>query len=233
MSGGEVSASCVVLDLDDTLYLERDYVRSGFDAVGVYLEQREGIAGFGDAAWRRFVAGHRSNTFDVVLDELGLGAAPDLVAELVDVYRSHDPQIELLPDARAAIATLRTAATLAVITDGPLESQRAKARALGADEWSTVVVYTSEWGSEFSKPHVRAFELVEEVTGASGAACAYLADNPAKDFIAPRAMGWGTVRVRRPGSLHEAIDSNDDVDVEVSDLAGAVVALDARNTRTR
>ena len=30
----------------------------------------------------------------------------------------------------------------------------------------------------------------------------FLADNPAKDFQAPDALGWRTLRIRRPGGLH-------------------------------
>ena len=30
----------------------------------------------------------------------------------------------------------------------------------------------------------------------------YVADNPRKDFLAPRALGWRTLRVRRPGGEH-------------------------------
>ena len=36
-----------MLDLDDTLYLERDYVRSGFTDVAAYLEAR-GLANSAD-----------------------------------------------------------------------------------------------------------------------------------------------------------------------------------------
>ena len=31
----------------------------------------------------------------------------------------------------------------------------------------------------------------------------YIGDNPAKDFISPKQLGWSTARVLRPGSEHE------------------------------
>ncbi len=141
---------------------------------------------------------------------------------------AHEPNIQLLPDARATIARLQPAATLAVITDGPLASQRAKARAMETDRWSTATVFTADWGSEFGKPHPRAFEQIERMTGVRGASCAYLADNPVKDFAAPRQLGWHTIRVRRPGSLHESVGPGDDVDAEARDLAAAVAELNRR-----
>ena len=39
---------CVVFDVDDTLYLERDYVRSGFRAVGVWASRWLGLSGFAE-----------------------------------------------------------------------------------------------------------------------------------------------------------------------------------------
>jgi putative hydrolase of the HAD superfamily len=56
----------------------------------------------------------------------------------------------------------------------------------------------------------------------------YVADNPAKDFVAPRALGWATVRVRRAGSLHQRVESGPDVDREVTDLGDLAVWIGGR-----
>src|SRR5690606_10373283 len=68
-------------------------------------------------------------------------------------------------------------------------------------------------------PHPAAFERLERELGLAGPCCAHVADNPAKDFVAPRRLGWRTVRVRRPGGLHAGVPSGDDVDVEIPTLA--------------
>ncbi|MEL7208731.1 MAG: hypothetical protein AAGK32_10970, partial [Actinomycetota bacterium] len=47
----------MVFDIDDTLYLERDYVRSGFNAVGEHVESQFGTAGVGRRAWELFIEG--------------------------------------------------------------------------------------------------------------------------------------------------------------------------------
>src|SRR3546814_2047633 len=87
-------ASVVVLDLDDTLYLERDYVRSGFKAVEQWLVLERAAAGFSDTCWRLFEGGHRGDIFDQGLLELGLDSHAELVAQLVTVYREHHPRSE-------------------------------------------------------------------------------------------------------------------------------------------
>lgn len=207
----------VVLDLDDTLFLERDYVHSGFRAVGEVVADRFGTDAFAAVAIDLFRRGVRGTTFDDALRELGITPTPDLVADLVRAYRSHSPQIGLLPDAARLIAELE-GRYLGVVTDGPLESQRNKAIAVGAPGWADLVVYTAELGSGFGKPHPRAFALHEQRADAPGARFTYVADNPAKDFAGPKSRGWTTVRIRRPESLHAGRDSGADVDLELVSL---------------
>jgi putative hydrolase of the HAD superfamily len=215
----------VVFDIDDTLYLERDYVRSGFAAVGAWARTELGVADVGERAWAAFEAGVRGRIFDEALVACGVGANGSVMSQLVDVYRSHAPTIEPLPDVRAWLAGRPTDVACAVVTDGPPVSQRAKAAALGLAGWADPIVFTEALGPGRGKPHPDAFECVEAASGMLGASCAYVADNPAKDFAGPRGRGWRTVRVRRTGSLHDAVASGDDVDAEVSGFAALDDAL--------
>ncbi|MGQ9635778.1 MAG: HAD family hydrolase, partial [Bryobacteraceae bacterium] len=66
-----MSQPFVAFDLDDTLYLERDYVRSGFEAVGEWAKERLGIGDFTQRAWRWFQQGRRGDIFNQVLVEIG------------------------------------------------------------------------------------------------------------------------------------------------------------------
>jgi putative hydrolase of the HAD superfamily len=216
----------VVLDIDDTLYLERDYVRSGFTAIGDWARDELGVEGLGDRAWAAFEAGTRRTIFDEALAGAGIEANGELVPRLVEVYRSHVPTIEMLADARAWLDGLAPHVALAVVTDGPLASQQAKAEALLLGRWADLIVFTETLGPGHGKPHPAAFEHLEREVGLQGDRCAYVADNPAKDFVAPHRLGWRTVRVRRPGGLHADVPSGDDVDVEISTLADLDAALD-------
>lgn len=214
--------ACLVLDLDDTLFLERDFVRSGFEAIAPWAEAELGVTEFASRAWAEHEAGRRGDVFDAVLGAAGRPGDEGAVAELVRRYRAHRPRLALLPDARAALEALAGRVRLAAVSDGPLESQRAKAEALGLARWVNPIVLTGALGSGFGKPHPRAFALVEEATGARGAACAYVGDNPAKDFGGPRSLGWRTIRIRRSGGLHAAVPSGADVDEEIASLAALI-----------
>ena len=207
----------MVLDLDDTLFLERDYVVSGFTAVGAHVAARFGCAEFAATAIALFEGGIRGTTFNQTLALVGINPTDDLVTELLDVYRRHVPTIALLPDAKRLIDRVH-GRYVGVVTDGPLESQRAKAHAVGAPDWAELVVYTAALGPRFGKPHELGFALHEERADLGGDQFTYIADNPTKDFIGPKARGWTTIRLRRPDSLHAALESGHDVDVELTSL---------------
>jgi putative hydrolase of the HAD superfamily len=212
------SDSCIVFDVDDTLYLERDYVRSGFRAVGERVRERLGVAGFDEVAWALFERGQRKTIFDRALEELGFeNEDANLIGELVRVYRDHRPTIALLPDARACLERLVGRFRLGVVTDGPEESQRAKVEALGLARFIPHVIVTGDLGPCMGKPAPAPFLRIEQATGCRGARCAYIADNPVKDFIAPRALGWRTVRIRRPAGLHARAPGAADIDLATLD----------------
>lgn len=195
----------IVLDLDDTLYLERDYALSGYRAVGHWMRQRYGVARFAEGAERQFAAGNYTRIFDSALVELGIAPSPVLIAELVSVYRSHHPRIRLLPDAERLLEHRRGGCSLALLTDGFLAAQRNKVLALGLRRrgvWP--IVYTDVWGPAFWKPHRRGYDRIARHFDSSSARFVYVADNPAKDFVAPQALGWATIQVRRQDGIHRS-----------------------------
>jgi putative hydrolase of the HAD superfamily len=191
-----------VLDLDDTLFLERDYVKSGFAAVGDWAKERFQLVDFAAHAYNYFDQGRRGDIFDAVLKDCCSGPidTSDIQA-MVDIYRRHSPNISLLPDAIDFLAFCQGRFDLALITDGPPESQRRKVDALGLGPLFAVMVFTGEW-QDCSKPNPRAFHFVEQRLAAPGTEFCYIADNPAKDFQAPLTLGWTAIRIRRQQGLY-------------------------------
>jgi putative hydrolase of the HAD superfamily len=197
----------VVFDLDDTLYLERDYVRSGFSAVASFaaMGDVDHAALFDNFLWDTFERGVRGRNFDLLIERFDLSQRLT-VAELVSVYRHHDPTIRLLPDVDTLIKELRTRAIpLGLISDGPVVGQSAKLKALGTDQLFEVVILTDKWGAEYRKPHERGFITMEQNISAARP-LVYIADNPAKDFVTPKHRGWATIRIRLDGQLHRDIE---------------------------
>jgi len=211
------------LDLDDTLYQEADYVRSGFMAVataaGASLAERAELA-----AWllNAFESGVRGDTFDGLLERFPHLADRMTVADLVDVYRQHVPAIAMAEDVALTLARLTAAGVrLGVVTDGPTPMQAAKVRALGLERWCSPIILTDTLGTGMNKPHPAAFEALAAQWGLNGDQLAYVGDNPRKDFVGPRRLGWSTVRLRRAGQLHAHVESPSQEfapDLEIADL---------------
>jgi putative hydrolase of the HAD superfamily len=213
-----MTPAAVVFDLDDTLYLERDYVQSGFRAVGDWFRTEFGEPDFAERADAAFAAGRRADMFNVVLASYGLASRPMLAGRLVEVYRDHDPCIALCDDARDCLHALSGSRPLAIITDGSTSRQWNKIRALGVERLFNTIVVTGELGAGHRKPDPLAFQLVEERLGLRGEQLMYIGDNPHKDFQAPRALGWQTLQVRRKLGIYVDVPSSDAADHLVEDL---------------
>jgi putative hydrolase of the HAD superfamily len=212
----------LVFDLDDTLYAERQFVHSGFAAVDAWLKSHYAVEGFYHAAETLHANGRRGRIFDEALEMLGFTATEKILPTMIDVYRAHRPTLHLFADADellqwAASAGLR----LALVTDGFAAVQRNKLHALDLHRRIECCVITDELGGrDFWKPSPEPFLRVMQLLPGDRAGFAYVADNPRKDFIAPRALGWSTIRIRRPVGEHVDYEATaaEDADKEILDL---------------
>jgi len=199
----------VIFDLDDTLYLERDYVFSGYTAVAEAVAPHAGAGPKALVSLMRtwFESGLTTGTFDRLLEQYPSARAAWSVPDLVIVYRNHSPNISLAPRVESLIAALaETGVFLGIVSDGHLQGQQEKAKALRLSEKFGAVVFTDQWGTSDWKPSQRGFHEIEAVCGLMGTALTYIGDNPTKDFMAPNRLGWNTVRLRCPGQVHASVD---------------------------
>jgi len=195
----------VVFDLDDTLYDEVEYCRSGFSSVSKFLgslPEMPPSERLFDAFWKQFTAGNHTRTFNAALDKLGIGYEDKLIQQLIYVYRNHDPKIKLPRESREVLSELSEKFTLALLTDGFLPAQQLKVQALGIEKYFKCIIYTEQFGREFWKPSPAGFEKLMETLNAKAESMAYVADNQMKDFIAPNRLGFVTIQIIRPARLH-------------------------------
>jgi putative hydrolase of the HAD superfamily len=194
-----MSGLVLVFDLDDTLYPERQFALSGFEAAGRWAAAELGIQGLAADMARLLDDGHLGQLFRMALAEKMPGHQPEHLAGLLEAYRDHEPELALFDDAAWALAHFAGQARLGLITDGTHRVQAKKVEALGIAPHFREVVFTDALGGRaFSKPHPKSYELVEEALGAAGGRLVYIGDNPSKDFIVPNARGWTSVMVDRP-----------------------------------
>ena len=211
----------ILFDLDDSLYDERQFFRSGFLAVGEVLERR----GMGQRATtvellEHFHHAERPRVLQKLAQRLAFPS--EWIPELVTVFRSHTPDIRLADDVREVLPRLRTRYKLGCVTDGWASVQRAKLRALDVEPLLDAVVVADDFGRERWKPHPFPFQKCCELLGSLPSESIFVGDNPQRDMLGARNAGLCSVRIRRPGgyfSSGEASPSEPGADFEIQNLA--------------
>ncbi len=193
----------IIFDLDDTLYSERSFAFSGFDAVAHgythYLGDPEKTAQRMKAC---FDAGETKQVFNHALKQAGIKEDIDLVQQMICTYRSHTPIIALHEDAEKLLPTLVGRFRLGVISDGFLATQQAKVDALRLERFGMHVILTDQWGRNHWKPNPRAYEEMAKALDVEPTRMVYIADNAAKDFVASCALGWKSIHVVRENGIY-------------------------------
>lgn len=172
----------VIFDLDDTLYNEKQYVKSGFKAVGEYLGRSDAA----DMLWQYFE--NSEPAIDTYLNKIG---RQDKKAECLKIYREHKPNIALNDGVTQIISRLKDRnIKIGIITDGRPIGQRNKIQALGLEKMVDDIIITDELGGEqFRKPCDIAFRIIQRRWRLPFEQIMYVGDNIHKDFQAPKQLG--------------------------------------------
>jgi len=188
----------VIFDLDDTLYSEKDYVRSGYREVAQLLPQIENCQ---ERLWTAFLQGKPA--IDTVLREAGLESG-QIKEKCLNAYRSQRPRISLYEGVEQMLMLLRSSGIqIGIITDGRPEGQRNKLEALGLYPLVDHVLITDELGSErFRKPNDIAFRIMQTQFNVPYEQMLYVGDNPNKDFQAPKQLGMRWIYFQNPDGLY-------------------------------
>lgn len=215
----KVKLAAIVFDLDDTLYPERSYVLGGFAAVARHLHQTRGLnpEGLYAELAQLYEAGVRRDTFDRLCRKHSVLGA-DAVAELIEVYRHHRPEIALHDDARLFLDRFREEVALGMVTDGWLPSQTRKVEALGIAPYFRAIVYSDALGREYWKPSRRPYEVCLDRLNLRPEEALYVGDNPHKDFTGALGLGMRCVRVVRPDGEYTRLPGPPGV-LQVTNLA--------------
>ncbi|WP_068470840.1 HAD family hydrolase [Candidatus Protochlamydia phocaeensis] len=184
----------IVFDLDDTLYEEMSFVRSGFSVVADYLSPLLHMPAqdiFHDL--NDLVAVQRDSVFNRFLEEKGIHSL-QLIKRCLSVYRGHQPSISLYPAAKACLERFQ-GHPLYIVTDGNKLVQRRKFLALGLDRLVRRCFFTYAHGLHRSKPSPYCFEKICQIERVDPSHVIYVADNPQKDFVGIKPLGFHTIRV--------------------------------------
>lgn len=187
--------SFLLIDLDDTLAPEWDYVAGGYRAAAEVLARlsKENV----DILFNRFVYEHMKYGRYRIMDRMtaAFGMDPAVARSLVSAYRAHAPAMQFYPGARQALQQLaRSECKLAVVTDGAVEMQQRKVQAIGLEDLVDTVVYCMAYDAP--KPDPGGFRIAMQQIGADPERTLVVGDDPFHDLGAAAAIGVSACRVR-------------------------------------
>lgn len=184
----------LIFDLDDTLYVEKSYVESGFLAVAKWLEIEFG--------W------HKTDSLErliEILDKFGRGEVfnrflieknlfyKPLLNNCVKIYRSHLPNIQISENTYNLLISLPWSKY--IVTDGNKIMQKNKIDALKIEGLFKKVFITHRYGIKNAKPSIYCFNIIKQMENCLWSDMWYIGDNPYKDFVNLTPLGVNTVRV--------------------------------------
>ena len=191
----------IVFDLDDTLFPEAEFVASARREIARRLSGRYRIP----ASSLLMIMSHPGegeNAFDALSRFLTKAIGENVeesIKWMVDVYRTHKPDISLAHGVRAALAALADDphTLTGLITRGRLTTQINKIEALGLRPYLSIPPsICTQTDSDGSKSHF--FRHYDRAVPGRVARIS-VGDNPPVDFAEPKRMGWITVAVADRG----------------------------------
>lgn len=193
----------VLFDLDDTLYPEIDYVKSGFSEVAKVIASKINLtdteiyeltmALFNDS---------KNNVFNRLVEQLNLDNS--ILPTLIKTYQFHSPNIKFYDDVMPCLNDLKqNGIRTGIITDGRVEGQEAKLKALNCyGLFEKIIITDSLGGIEYRKPNPKAFELMKNHFNCEFDEMMYIGDNPEKDFYIEKTHKVKTIQIQRKDNLY-------------------------------
>jgi putative hydrolase of the HAD superfamily len=186
----------IIFDLDDTLFEEGDFVISGFRAVAKKIAESAGAAT--EDVFQFLLKEYRENgrgkIFNVAFRQYGISDSQDQVESFVQLYRRHLADISLYPGVESLLMRLKNNYRLAIVTDGAVEMQSNKIRALGLHQLVDHVVYC--WNIGYPKPDPKGCSAAIEHFDILPSQAMVIGDHPLNDIYVGKRIGTLTARVR-------------------------------------
>lgn len=181
----------LLVDLDDTLFEELDYVRSGHIAVAQLISNRHNIP-FNillDYFKYEMAQYGRIGLFSRILNKFKI---EEDISNLINVYRGHRPEINLYPGVLNKIVKMKQLGfKIIIVTDGIKEVQKKKCEALGLNK-----IVDSVYCADYKpKPEVDTFLAAATKINLPIEDCVVIGDDPFKDGLAAESLGIDFYRV--------------------------------------
>jgi putative hydrolase of the HAD superfamily len=206
----------IIFDMDNTLYDESQYVRSGFRAVSEYMAEKFKMDK--DQMYSLFLSilskKGRGEVFNTALEEFNM-KKEETIQKMISVYRNHSPIITVFKDTNNTLSKLKQKHRLGLITDGVKKVQEIKVEALKIASFFDVITYAIDYGGKNNAVFLATLEKLKT----NPANSVYIDDNPTQTFAIAKNLGIHTIRIRK-GENKTIINADEQSkpDFEISNL---------------
>ncbi len=201
----------VIFDMDDTLYPEIDYVKSGYKHIASYLSNKLNMNA--ENVYNDLISifnKNSNNVFNQLFELYNIKYTTEDIKVLIEEYRNHSPNIKLFDDVIPYFNNLKKDnIQIGLITDGYQNAQRNKIKSLKLENVIDYIIVTDELGREYWKPHQKSFIMMKEYFNVDYKKMVYIGDNIKKDFKAGNELGMDTIMITRENNIYKNIDVED------------------------
>ena len=207
----------VLLDLDNTLYDEHQFVKSGFKTVARELANNFGLKEelIYSRLYKIFIEQGRNHVFTQTLNYYDIYTDVTF-SNILEVYRNHTPQISIFKDVNDVLPDLKKKYRLGLVTDGLKFVQKNKVKALKIGSYFDDIVYATDYGGKYCQ---KPFSVVLEKLQVKANESVYVDDDPYRGFAVAKQLGIRTIRMLR-GENKDILVTDQQVkpDREISNL---------------
>lgn len=196
----QLSVDCIVFDLDDTLYPQIEFDLGCLKESAGYISSLCGksnseIFGIITEILAKNGIEYRK-VFDDLFEEIKFDGMC-YIKDILKCYWSAKPQISVFPNVDNILRYLKSKYSLAMITDGYVDTQTYKISKLGLNDYFNKIYFTDSYGVENRKPSKYVFDVFLSETEFPPERCVYIGNDPRKDFIPARDVGMHSIRIRQ------------------------------------
>ena len=194
----------IIFDLDDTLYNEVDFVKSGYKVISKKISKDYNIKE--SLIYEKLITlfnKSSKNVFNRLLDDLSIKYDTNYINELITLYREHYPNIKLTNEVIEILTNLKSKGyVLGIISDGNYITQKNKCDALKLNKYFDEIILTDKYGKEYWKPNPYTFKLFIKKFKLYEENIIYIGDNPKKDFYIKQYLNIKTTRLYNPKGVY-------------------------------
>lgn len=192
---------CICFDLDNTLFPEASYYKECYQEIArLFFLGEEG-----QIVKKMIEIRHQERdylVFQKIIESYHLDQT--FLHYFVDIYRTHQANISLFPDAENFLNFKNPSLKYGLLTNGSEKTQKNKLKCLGLEESFDFIFVTGEFlPRDEWKPNKKAFELIPEHTKIKFSECLFVGDLVEKDILGALNVGMHAVLIDRAAVLEK------------------------------